>query len=192
MGLQAEAERLAGDELGLRHRAFGRVDQQDHAVDHAEDPLDLGAEVGVARGVDDVDPVAVPLDRGALGEDGDPALLFQVVGIHGPFLHALILAESAGLAEQLVDKRGLAVVDVGDDRHVAEAHGVRTRLEGVLKAGPLSRLAALQQARGIQVRIRPRDGPASRPLPPPGKGRSGQPTGRSTTCPTAVFEAGTW
>ena len=53
--LEAERERLAGDELGLRHRPFGGVDQQDHAVDHGEDALDLGAEVGVAGRIDDVD-----------------------------------------------------------------------------------------------------------------------------------------
>ena len=52
---QAERERLAGDELGLRHRPFGGVDQQDHAVDHRQDALDLGAEIGVAGRVDDVD-----------------------------------------------------------------------------------------------------------------------------------------
>ena len=39
---------LGEHELGLRHRAFGGVDQQEHAVDHAEDALDLAAEVGVA------------------------------------------------------------------------------------------------------------------------------------------------
>ena len=33
---------------------------------------------------------------------------------HGP--------EGAGLAEQLVDKGRLAVIDVGDNRHVPEAH----------------------------------------------------------------------
>ena len=53
--LEAERERLAGDELGLRHRPFGGVDQQDDAVDHGEDALDLGAEIGVAGRVDDVD-----------------------------------------------------------------------------------------------------------------------------------------
>ena len=63
-----------------------------------------------------------PFDAGAFGEDGDPALLFEVVRIHRPLLHALIVAEGAGLAEQLVDQGGLAVIDVGDDRHVAEAH----------------------------------------------------------------------
>ena len=124
--LEAERERLAGDELGLRHRPFGGVDEQDDAVDHRQDALDLGAEIGVAGRVDDVDvggrAVMLPFDRGALGEDGDPALLLEVVRIHRPLLHALVVAEGAGLAEQLVDKRRLAVIDVGDDRHVAEAH----------------------------------------------------------------------
>ena len=32
----------------------------------------------------------------------------------------LLVAVQAGLVEHLVDERGLAVVDVGDDRHVAE------------------------------------------------------------------------
>ena len=61
-GAEAEPQRLGGDELGLRHRALGGVDEQQDAVDHAEDALDLAAEVGVAGGVDDVDAVAVPLD----------------------------------------------------------------------------------------------------------------------------------
>jgi hypothetical protein len=120
----------AGDELGLRHRAFGAVDQQDDPVDHAEDALHLAAEVGVAWGVDDVDPCAFPLDRSALRQNGDPAFLFQVVGIHRTLFHALVVAEGAGLAEELVDERGLAVVDVGDDRHVAKGHGFSLGLAG--------------------------------------------------------------
>ena len=125
--LEAERERLAGDELGLRHRPFGGVDQQDDAVDHRQDALDLGAEIGVAGRVDDVDVggLAVwrrPFDRGAFGEDGDPALFLEVVRIHRPLFDALVVAEGAGLAEQLVDERGLAVIDVGDDRHVAQVH----------------------------------------------------------------------
>ena len=46
---EAERQRLAGDEAGLRHRTLGRVHQDQHAVHHAQDPLDLAAEVGVAR-----------------------------------------------------------------------------------------------------------------------------------------------
>ncbi len=120
--LEAERERLAGDELGLRHRPFGGVDEEDDAVDHAEDALDLGAEVGVTGGVDDVDVGAVPVDRRALRKDGDPALLLEVVRIHRPLLDALVVAEGPRLAEELVDKRGLAVVDVRDDRDVTQFH----------------------------------------------------------------------
>ena len=123
-GLQAQRQRLAGDELGLRHRSLGAVHQQNDAIDHGQDALHLGAEIGVAGRVDDVDarrlPVVLPLHAGALGEDGDAALLLQVAGVHRAFLHALVLAEGAGLAEQLVDQRGLAVIDVGDDGDIAQ------------------------------------------------------------------------
>ena len=41
-------------------------------------------------------------------------------GVHDPVGDRLVGAERAGLAQQGVDERGLAVVDVGDDRHVAD------------------------------------------------------------------------
>ena len=66
--------------------------------------------------------VSLPDDRGRLGEDGDAALALEVVGIHRALGHALVLAEGAGLLQQAVDQRGLAVVDVGDDGDVAEVH----------------------------------------------------------------------
>ena len=37
----------------------------------------------------------------------------------------LVVAEGARLLEKLVDQRGLAMVDVRDDRDVAKVHGVR-------------------------------------------------------------------
>jgi hypothetical protein len=76
----------------------------------------------VARCVDDVDPRAVPVDRGALGQNRDPALLLEVVGIHRPLLDALVLAEGARLAEELVDEGRLPMVDVRDDRDVTQIH----------------------------------------------------------------------
>jgi hypothetical protein len=57
IGLKTDLQSLADHELGLRHRALGGVDQHDGAVHHRQDTLDLAAEVGVARGVDDVDAV---------------------------------------------------------------------------------------------------------------------------------------
>ena len=52
---EPEPQRLVDDELGLRHRALGRVHQDEDAIDHAEHALDLAAEVRVAGGVDNVD-----------------------------------------------------------------------------------------------------------------------------------------
>ena len=52
---QLRLERLAEDEAGLRQRPLARVDEQEDAVDHRQPALDLAAEVGVARRVDDVD-----------------------------------------------------------------------------------------------------------------------------------------
>ena len=119
-GLEPDLERLRHHELGLRQRAFGGVDQHQRAVDHVEDALDLAAEIGVAGRVDDVDAGVLPEDRGRLGEDGDAALALEVVGIHGALGHALVLAEGAGLLQQPVDQRGLAMVDMGDDGDVAK------------------------------------------------------------------------
>ena len=110
-------------EFGLRQRAFGGVDQHQRAVDHVEDALDLAAEIGVAGGVDDVDAGVLPLHRGRLGQDGDAALALQIVGVHRALGDLLVVAEGAGLLQQTVDERGLAVVDVGDDGDVTKVHG---------------------------------------------------------------------
>ena len=91
-GLEAHAQRLRHHELGLRQRAFGGIDQHQRAVHHVEDALDLAAEIGVARRVDDVDAGVLPDDRGRLGEDGDAALALEVVGIHRAFDLPLVLA----------------------------------------------------------------------------------------------------
>ena len=119
-GLQAQRQRFARDEARLRHRPFDRVDQQQHAVHHRQGALHLAAEVGVARGVDDVDVHAVEIHRRVLGQDRDAALFFDVVRIHHPFGDALVRLEGTGLLQQLVDERRLAMVDVGDDGDVAQ------------------------------------------------------------------------
>ena len=78
------------------------------------------AEVGVARGVHDVDLGVAVLDGGVLGQDGDAALTLQVVGVHDALHRLLVLAVHAALLEHLVHQRGLAVVDVGDNGHVSQ------------------------------------------------------------------------
>ena len=127
---QAVAQRLAEHEFGLRHRPFGGVDQDQHAVDHAEDALDLAAEIGMAGRVDDVDAHVMPHHRGAFRQDRDAALAFELVRIERPFGYLLIGAKRARLAQHRVDQGGLAVVDMGDDRDIADIHTVTCRLPG--------------------------------------------------------------
>ena len=128
IGFKPQRQRLARDEARLRHRALDRVDQHQHAVDHRQRALDLAAEVAVAGGVDDVDVHAGVVQRRVLGEDGDAALALEVVAVHHALFQVLVGGEHAGLAQQLVDQRGLAVVDVGDDGDVANGsfHGAVT------------------------------------------------------------------
>ena len=102
----------------MRHRAFEGVDQQKHGIDHLEHALDLAAEIRVARGIHDVDSDALPGDGGELGQDGDAALAFEVVGVHRAVGDDLAGTEGSGLAQESVDQRGLAMIDVGDDGDV--------------------------------------------------------------------------
>ncbi len=131
-GLQPHLEGLGDHEFGLRQRPLGGVDQHQRAVHHVEDALDLAAEIGVAGGIDDVDPGVLPNQRSRLGEDGDAALALEVVRIHRALDDALILAKRARLLQQAVDQRGFAMVDVGDDGDIAQVHN---RYPGI-KGGP--------------------------------------------------------
>ena len=123
---QAHLQGLGQHEFGLGHDALFGIDQQDAAVHHAEDALDLAAEVGVAGRVDDVDPglarLAVPQHARAFGQDGDAAFALLVVGVHGALGRRLIGSEHTRLGQKLVHQGGLAVVDVGDDGDVAQIH----------------------------------------------------------------------
>ena len=118
--LVPKLQRLLQNEARLRHGAFGCVDQQQNAVDHLEDTLDLAGEIGVARGIDDVDLVALIVNGRVFCKDGDAALALEIAGVHDPVDNGLILAVNAALLQHLVDQRGLAVVDVGDNGHVSQ------------------------------------------------------------------------
>ncbi len=118
-GLQTQGQRLSRHETGLRHRTFDRIDQQQHRVDHRQHALDFTAEVRVARRVDDIDMGTFVFDRAVLCENRDAAFFFDVVRVHHALGDLLVFSERAGLAKQLIDEGGLAVVDVGDDGDIA-------------------------------------------------------------------------
>ena len=117
---QLPLQRLTQDEPRLRQRPLGRVDEQQHAVHHRQRTLHLAAEVGVARRVDDVDPRVAERHRRVLGEDRDALLALEIHRVHHALRDVLVLAERAGLPEHRVDQRRLPVVDVRDDRDVAQ------------------------------------------------------------------------
>ena len=118
---QPRLQRLLEHEAGLGQRALGGVHQQQHPVDQRQRALDLGAEVGVAGGVHDVDVDVLVVDGRVLGHDRDALLALQVHRVHDPLGDGLVLAEEPRLPEHGVDQGGLAVVDVGDDRNVTDA-----------------------------------------------------------------------
>ena len=101
--LQFVLHRLAQDKARLSLRTVVGIDNEQHAVHHFHDSLDFASKIGVAGRVDDVDEVTVPLKGRILGANGDPFLSFEIHRIHHPFLHLLVGAKGARLAQQLID-----------------------------------------------------------------------------------------
>jgi hypothetical protein len=128
---QVRLERLAQHEAGLGQRALGLASTSSSTPSTIVRPARPRRRSRRGRGVDDVDlDVAVgpgESDRGVLGQDRDALLALEVHRVHDPLGDVLVGAERAGLPEHLVDERGLAVVDVGDDRDVAQVRPRRTR-----------------------------------------------------------------
>src|ERR1700739_4272785 len=118
-GRELGRERLLQDIPGLRQRAFAGVDEEHHAAHHAQGALHFTAEIAVAGGVHDVYLGIVEKQGGVLGQNGDAALALQVVRVHNALDDFLIGAENAALAQHGIDKRGFAVVDVGNDGDIA-------------------------------------------------------------------------
>jgi hypothetical protein len=94
------AEGLGEDKAGLGERSLRGVHEEHGAVCHGKGPFHLAAEVGVARGVDDVDLDPVPLHGAVLGRDGDAPFPLQVEAVHDPLAHLLPLAVHSALPEQ--------------------------------------------------------------------------------------------
>src|SRR6185503_5745591 len=91
------------------------IDDEQHAIDHAQDALDFAAKIGVAGRIDDVDLGAVPANRSILRQDRYAPLALERVGVHHTLDYDLILAKRSRLTEHLVDESRLAVIDVSDN-----------------------------------------------------------------------------
>jgi hypothetical protein len=77
------------------------------------------------RCIDDIDAVVIPVDGCVLRKDSDTAFALQIIGIHDSIGHCCPWSESPGLLQHLIDQRGLAMVDMRDDRDIAEFGNIR-------------------------------------------------------------------
>ncbi len=114
--------RLAPDLLGLGLDAADAAQDDDGPVEHAQRALDLGGEVDVAGGINDVDAVVVPEAGGGGGGDGDAALLLLLHPVHdgGAVVDLAHLVGHAGIVQDPFGGGGLAGVDMRHDADIAD------------------------------------------------------------------------
>ncbi|KAG1446757.1 hypothetical protein G6F57_017240 [Rhizopus arrhizus] len=107
----------------LRFHALGGIDDQQRALAGGQRAADFIGEVDVARGIDEVQVVGLPVlgqvrQRHRLRLDRDATLALDRVGVAHLRFHLTGLQATAEL-DDAVGQRGLAVVDMGNDGEVA-------------------------------------------------------------------------
>ena len=108
----------------LRLDPLGAVDDQQRALDRAHRAADLIGEIHMAGRVDQVEDVFLAIighvvDADGVGLDGDAALTLDIHGVQQLLFHVPVLDGASGL-DEAVSERGFPVVDMGDDREIAD------------------------------------------------------------------------
>ena len=121
--------------LGLRLHALLAVEHGDGAIEHAQGALNLGREVHVAGGVDDVDlelvlgvvGLTAPEAGGGGGLDGDATFLLLRHEVHGggAVVGLADLVVLTGVEQNTLGSGGLAGIDVSHDADIADVVEVR-------------------------------------------------------------------
>jgi WD40 repeat protein len=113
---------LPPDRLRLGLDPLLGVENNDGSVEDAQGALNLGGEIDMAGGVDQVDGALLPRKWDASAVNGDAAflLLGVVVGFRGALVHAAELVLGPGVVEQVFGGGRLAGVDVRNDPEVAD------------------------------------------------------------------------
>ena len=201
--LEAVLDRQIGVGDGLRLDTLSGVDDQQRPLAGGEAARHLVGEVDVPGRVDQVQVVGLAVggpvvDPHGLGLDRDPALALEVHRVEDLGAH-LLRVDGAGDLEDAIGERRLAVVDVGDDREVADVlHGLGRAARGSSRPlsskttvgaraddlGPRASPAVHAASRGTGARpaergpgSRPRN--RSRPRSPPGASCGNPAGGRS-------------
>ena len=121
-----DCEIRIGKRLGFD--ALRGIDDKQRALARSQGARHFVGKIHVARRVDQVELIRLTVLRGVghadgVSLDGDAAFALQVHGIEHLGLH-LAGSERPGKFQQAVRQRGLAVVDVRDDREIADESGV--------------------------------------------------------------------
>ena len=122
-----EGRSLTPNGLRLGLDAGNGVEDGDSAIEDAQAALDLGGEVNVARGVDDLDAVVltvlVPEARSSSGGNGYAALLLLNHPVHGgsALMDLTDLVGLTGVVKNTLGRGGLTGIDVG---HNADVTGI--------------------------------------------------------------------
>ena len=131
--------RLAPHRLGLGLDTLLAVEHGNGAVEHAERALHLDREVDVARRVDDVDLVVLPVAGRRGGRDRDAALLLLLHPVHRrrTVVRLTDLVVHTRVEQDALGRRRLSGIDVGHDADVADLVQVGQHVEchGVLPLG---------------------------------------------------------
>ena len=124
-------EAVIDGEIGIGQRlgfdSLRGVDDEQRAFAGGQRARDFVGKIHVAGSVDQVELVGLAVVRGVhhadgVGLDGDAALAFEVHGVEDLGLH-FARGERSGELQQAVGERGFAVVDVRDDREIADEGG---------------------------------------------------------------------
>ena len=123
--LQIVVEREIGVRECLRLDALAGVDDQHRALAGRERAADLVVEVHMARRVDQVEGIALAVgglvvQADGAGLDRDAVLALELHIVEDLVFHNALLHRAA-LFNQAVGERGFAVVNVGNDRKIADS-----------------------------------------------------------------------
>ena len=119
---------------GLRFHALRGINYQQRAFARGERTGDFVGEVNVAGGVDEIELLGLAVfgeihHADGVGFDGDATLAFELHGIEDLLVTRHFTgAERSGDLQHTVRERGLAVVDMRDDREVPNRSAVHALL----------------------------------------------------------------
>jgi hypothetical protein len=112
---------LTPNGFGLRFDAGFRIQHGDRAVKNTQRAFDFDREVDVPRGIDDIDPVALPLCGGRSRSDGNSAFLFLSHPVHGrrAVVDLTDFVGLPGIKENTLRRRRFPGVDMSHNPYVA-------------------------------------------------------------------------